>query len=131
MSYLKNKSNKHSEPIQEKSEENKKPNKQILLHEKKRAIELKCYLLQEELTARETMSLEEITSAVDLVRKECLDFLLEDNDLLENKHIQVYQTHQAMIKREEKNKIVADAFGINKETFVFGAAFDHELQVFY
>eukprot|EP00050_Salpingoeca_kvevrii_P002343 m.191115 g.191115 ORF g.191115 m.191115 type:complete len:275 (-) comp10591_c2_seq4:1720-2544(-) len=100
------------------------PNPEILLHERKRQIEVKCIELADDLEAR-GLSEEDIETKVDEYRQE----LLKDLEVSESriKLAKTGSSHQQAEQREHKNQRMHDAFGI-REDYVPGVAFDQEVQ---
>ncbi|KAI9103248.1 hypothetical protein DFS34DRAFT_642105 [Phlyctochytrium arcticum] len=101
----------------------RKANQEILTHERKREIELKCFTLQQQLEAKgET----EVAERVQNLREELLK-KLEDQQL-DSKRFKEHQVHQIAEAKEKADARIRAAFGI-RDDFVPGAAFDKDLQV--
>jgi serine/arginine repetitive matrix protein 2 len=100
-------------------------NKEILDHERKRLVEIKCLELEDELT-EQGLEETEIESRVDQLRQELLDDL--DRFTAKAKLMKEWQTHQLAEAKERDNNRFAAALGINPDHQV-GAAFNRELQV--
>ncbi|KAI9136791.1 hypothetical protein BKA69DRAFT_1128770 [Paraphysoderma sedebokerense] len=102
----------------------KQPNKDILEHERKRAVEVKCLELQMELED-EGLDEDEIESRVDELRSKLLSEL-SSNDLPPSSSMS--ETHHKQLAKQNENVKLASALGIDSGSFVSGAAFDRELQ---
>ncbi|KAI9206913.1 cwf21 domain-containing protein [Polychytrium aggregatum] len=103
----------------------KKPNEDILTHDKKREIEIKCLELRDTLE-ESGVDESEIEDKVDELRKELLQKLGNFQKSL--KEIQSHEVHHLAAAKEEKNRNLARAFGIREAEHVEGAAFDPEIQ---
>ncbi|RKP06275.1 hypothetical protein THASP1DRAFT_2832, partial [Thamnocephalis sphaerospora] len=103
----------------------RKPNEEILLHERKREVELKCMTLQ--LTLEEDGVPEaEVEEKVGELRQR----LLKDLDQVQLKNAKLlkeHETHQLQKAKEEENVRMQAALGVSTE-YVEGQAFDRELQ---
>ncbi|KAI9009616.1 cwf21 domain-containing protein [Gaertneriomyces semiglobifer] len=102
----------------------RKANQDILEHEKKREVEVKCLHLQEQLES-EGMSEEDVEARVDAMRQELLQNL--EHMKRDSKKLQEYQVHQMAEAKEKANERAKHALGISND-FVSGAAFDRDLQ---
>ncbi|CAG8668415.1 14409_t:CDS:2 [Funneliformis caledonium] len=103
---------------------NRKPNQEILDHERKRQVELKCITFQQELEEAGKTE-EEIEQEVNSFRQS----MLRSIDIVkDNKNIQEYQTHHLSQAKITENEKMMRALGINSQYYVEGAAFDRELQ---
>ncbi|CAB4406301.1 unnamed protein product [Rhizophagus irregularis] len=103
---------------------NRKPNQEILDHEKKRQVELKCISLQQKLEEA-GRSEKEIEEEIDAFRQS----MLKSIDIVkDNKNIQEYQTHHLSQAKLSENEKMMRALGINSKDYVEGAAFDRDLQ---
>ncbi|KAJ3054668.1 RNA-splicing factor [Rhizophlyctis rosea] len=104
----------------------RKPNQDILLHERKRQVEVKCLELQENLESAGDMTEEEIEARVDSLRQQLTADL---HKMTQNeKTLKDHQVHQLAEAKEKKNAEMQQAFGISSKNFVEGAAFDRDLQ---
>lgn len=127
----------HKDKVDYKSEEelkkldaqmNKKANVEILDHERKRKVELKCIEMQE-LMEEQGYSAEEIQSKVSVFRK----MLMEKEGVSERSAVErdengrpiAKETHQLAEANQAKNDRIKAAFGIS-EYFVEGSSFDPE-----
>jgi serine/arginine repetitive matrix protein 2 len=100
-------------------------NKEILDHERKRLVEIKCLELEDELMGK-GVDEDEIDVQVDQLRQELLQDL--ERFTKEAKLMKEWQTHQLAEAKEIDNNRFAAALGINPDHQV-GAAFNKELQV--
>ncbi|XP_055708289.1 serine/arginine repetitive matrix protein 2 isoform X4 [Phlebotomus papatasi] len=103
---------------------NKGPNQEILDHERKRKIEVKCAEL-EEILEKQGYPLNEIMDKVDAYRLKLLNVGREDVPRDEFGRIQVRETHQIAAAQQEKNAKLREAFGIS-EYFMEGTSLDPE-----
>jgi serine/arginine repetitive matrix protein 2 len=101
------------------------PNKEILDHERKRLVEIKCLELEDELT-EQGLAEDEIEERVDQLRQELLNDLERFTE--KAKLMKEWQTHQLSEAKERDNKRFGAALGIS-ETHTVGEAFNKELQV--
>jgi hypothetical protein len=100
----------------------RQPNKEILLHEQKRMIEVKCLELQLQL---EDDGVDEVE-----VLKQVGELRLSLKSQMDEKSLQPkLTTHVQSAAKLEEQKKLARAFGINTETHIEGAVFDRDLQV--
>ncbi|KAJ3086839.1 RNA-splicing factor [Quaeritorhiza haematococci] len=108
---------------------NRKPNAELLLHDRKRDIEIRCLKLRDELEARGVDSAE-VEETIDKLRKELLEKLEQSGDsfLKDPKNMHAHDVHQLAAAKEATNRKFASALGIRQGDFVEGAAFDRELQ---
>lgn len=104
----------------------RKPNQEILLHERKRQVEVQCLELRENLESQNNLKEEEIEERVDTLRAKLLRNLQKMTQ--DEKTLKEHQVHQLAEAKEKKNADMQRAFGIGKD-FIEGAAFDKELQV--
>ncbi|CAH1758667.1 2541_t:CDS:2 [Entrophospora sp. SA101] len=103
----------------------RKPNQEILEHEKKRQIEIKCLSFRDELESKGEIDEDEIDKKVESHRQA----LLSSIDIVEdNKTLQEYQTHHLTQAKAAENEKIMKALGIDSGTYIEGAAFDKELQ---
>ncbi|CAG8512447.1 8345_t:CDS:2 [Cetraspora pellucida] len=103
---------------------NRKPNKDILKHEKKRQIEIKCIDLRRQLE-EDGQTEEEIEGRVNAFR----NALLSAVDVIkDDKSIQEHQIHQLSQAKAVENEKMMKALGIKSNNYVEGASFDRELQ---
>ena len=102
----------------------RQPNKQILEHEQKRMIEVKCLELQVQLEDDGLEELEILKQVGEL--RESLKSHMQEKSLQPK-----LTTHVQSAAKLEEQKKLARAFGINPETHVEGAVFDRDLQVIY
>lgn len=84
----------------------KKPNKDLLLHQRKRAIEVECMKLRLELE-KQNVNPEEIETKVSNLRIK----LKDSKDLSTNSR----ETHQNASIKERENEVIADALGLKYE----------------
>ncbi|CAD8088500.1 unnamed protein product [Paramecium primaurelia] len=101
----------------------KKANPDIILHEMKRDIELKKLTLQEELEAR-GIAEDEIKQRVQRLEEKLKDMLNKGEYQLDH----VADTHVKTQRKEEQERKIGDAFGIDKEQFKPGTAFDFDAE---
>jgi len=105
----------------------KKPNKDILEHDRKRQVELKCLELQDTLE-EEGFTEEEIGAKVNELRKTLLEKAgLSKVEADPIKSTAGMDSHQIAEANENKNKKMRDAFGIREE-FPEGSSFTEEHQ---
>ncbi|KAJ3300481.1 RNA-splicing factor [Borealophlyctis nickersoniae] len=102
----------------------RKPNQDILDHERKRQVELQCLLLQENLE-EQGLSEETVQERVTALRSQLTANLKKMTQ--DTKELREHQVHQLAEAKEKKNAEMQRAFGIGSD-FVEGAAFDRELQ---
>jgi serine/arginine repetitive matrix protein 2 len=100
-------------------------NQEILEHERKRRIEIKCLELQDDLEEN-GVGEDEIEIKVQELREKLLVDL--DKFTEDNRRMQIWKTHQMAEAKERDNKRFGDALGIRPD-FVSGEAFNQELQV--
>lgn len=97
---------------------NRKGNKEILIHEKKREVEVKCVEV-EELMEEQGYPQEEIDKKVGQFRKILLDKIKKEETASENKKTNrsdIRESHQAAEATDEKNRKFRQAFGIRDKT---------------
>eukprot|EP00158_Paraphelidium_tribonemae_P003024 Partr_v1_DN25845_c0_g1_i1_m2937 putative serine arginine repetitive matrix len=109
----------------------KPANADILMHDKRRQVELKCLQLREMLLSSnsDADAVAEIDAKVDALRKELLAKL--DDDSVDAGTIsgrKAYESHHLAQLKTKENKEMARALGIDEEEHVEGDAFDVELQ---
>ncbi|RUS18132.1 hypothetical protein BC937DRAFT_89111, partial [Endogone sp. FLAS-F59071] len=104
----------------------RQPNQEILMHDRKREVEIKCIRLRTELE-EQNLAEEDIEQKVDEFRKELLTNL-EKVQLKDVKNLQEHETHQLSQAKAAENTKMMRAFNINHDNYVEGAAFDRELQ---
>ncbi|KAI8823582.1 uncharacterized protein EV422DRAFT_565518 [Fimicolochytrium jonesii] len=102
----------------------RKPNQDILDHQKKREIELKCLMLQDQLEG-ENVDDDDIETQVAALRIELLKNL--EKMRVDVKKLQEHQVHELAEAKQKADEKARQAFGI-RDDFVAGAAFDRELQ---
>ncbi|ESN96269.1 hypothetical protein HELRODRAFT_68390 [Helobdella robusta] len=127
---------RHKDRVDYKSEEeikkldwqlNKEPNQEILIHDRKRKIELKC-LEMEELMEDQGYTQDEITKKVSAFRKMLMQKEESTNssiELDENGRPIAKATHQIAEANQARNNSLKLAFGIS-EFFKDGSSFDPE-----
>ncbi|CAG8610109.1 23517_t:CDS:2 [Racocetra persica] len=103
---------------------NRKPNKDILKHEKKRQVEIKCIDLRQQLEAAGQTE-EEIEDRVNAFRNALLSAV---DAVKDDKNIQEHQVHQLSQAKAVENEKMMKALGIKSNNYVEGASFDRELQ---
>ncbi|XP_058982384.1 serine/arginine repetitive matrix protein 2 isoform X8 [Musca domestica] len=103
---------------------NRPPNKEILDHDRKRKIEVKC-LEFEEILENQGLSPEEIKAKVDSYRQKLLGTGKTDIPKDEFGRVAVRDTHQIAEAQQEKNAKLREAFNIS-EYFVEGSSFDSD-----
>ncbi|CAI5725929.1 unnamed protein product [Peronospora destructor] len=102
------------------------PNAEILLHEKKRKVEL--HLLEMSLDMEERdCDPEEIEDKVKRERERLLMRLHDGRDGRQEKTKDAESSHARQKRKEEENKRIKDAFGIASD-YVAGESFDSEMQ---
>ncbi|KAI8902441.1 hypothetical protein BC833DRAFT_616726 [Globomyces pollinis-pini] len=99
-------------------------NMEILDHERKRLVEIKCLELEDELTEK-GLDEDEVEVQVEALRTK----LLQNMDEMKEEHVKMkdWQVHHLAEAKERQNKKFEDAFGI-KSTHKHGASFDRETQ---
>lgn len=109
----------------------RKPNADLLMHDRKRAIELQCVELEDRLTDEGKLAEEEIEQAVDALRVSLLKKLETDSSFgYKNVNsLNITDTHQVAKAQEVRNERFANAFGINHKEHVEGSAWDPVLRV--
>ncbi|KAJ3014020.1 RNA-splicing factor [Thoreauomyces humboldtii] len=113
-----------NQPFDDRPPPMRKPNKDILDHQKKREVEVKCLVLQDQLEAQDLPE-EEVEKRVDALRQELLRNLSKMSQ--DVKTLQGHQVHELAEAKEKADARARDAFGIRSD-FVAGASFDRELQ---
>ncbi|CAG8500282.1 17587_t:CDS:2 [Gigaspora rosea] len=103
---------------------NRKPNKDILKHEKKRQVEIKCIDLRRQLEEAGQTE-EEIEERVNAFRNALLSAV---DAVKDDKNIQEHQVHQLTQAKAVENEKMMKALGIRPNNYVEGASFDRELQ---
>lgn len=101
---------------------NRPPNQDILEHERKRKIEVKCIEF-EEILEDQNYTPEEIAAKVQSFREKLLMQKKDDLPKDEFGRVSVRETHQVAAAQQEKNEKLRSAFGIS-EYFVDGSSFD-------
>lgn len=101
---------------------NRPPNQDILEHERKRKIEVKCIEF-EEILEDQNYTAEEIAAKVQSFREKLLMQKKDDLPKDEFGRVAVRETHQVAAAQREKNEKLRSAFGIS-EYFVDGSSFD-------
>lgn len=103
---------------------NRQPNQEILDHERKRKIEVKCAEF-EEILEKQGYSLEEVQQKVEIYRSKLLNQGGTKKDIPRDEfgRVAVRETHQIAEAQHEKNARLREAFGIS-EYFVEGSSFD-------
>ncbi|KAJ3217284.1 RNA-splicing factor [Dinochytrium kinnereticum] len=104
---------------------NKAPNKDILLHDKKRQVEIKCLELQDELEEK-GLKEDDIEERVSALRRKLLQNL--DSMTRNVKDLKGHESHFLAEAKSAENERLAKAFGINSKNHKEGSAFDVELQ---
>ncbi|KAI8148870.1 cwf21 domain-containing protein [Fennellomyces sp. T-0311] len=102
------------------------PNRDILLHDRKRKVEVKCMELRVQLED-EDLSTDEIENKVQELR-ESLMSNFDEVQPRDAKSLQDHETHQRNAAKEEENKKMMRALRIDSSSYVEGAAFDPEVQ---
>lgn len=112
-----------SDLIKAEAANNRQPNDEILEHERKRKIELKC-LEFEEILEDQNYTAEEIAAKVQSYREKLMSDK-KDEQLPKDEfgRYAVRETHQVAAAQQEKNAMLRSAFGIS-EYFVEGSSFD-------
>ncbi|KAH9502858.1 Serine/arginine repetitive matrix protein 2 [Bulinus truncatus] len=104
---------------------NKQPNKEILDHERKRKVELKCMEMQE-LMEEQGYSEKEVRDKVNMFRKMLMakEGVSETTTVDRDEHGRpiARETHQLAEANQEKNARLKEAFGLTD--YVEGSAFD-------
>ncbi|KAI8782950.1 serine/arginine repetitive matrix protein 2 isoform X6 [Biomphalaria glabrata] len=102
---------------------NKQPNKEILDHERKRKVELKCMEMQE-LMEEQGYSEKEVRDKVNMFRKMLMakEGVSDTVDRDEHGRPIAKETHQLAEANQEKNARLKEAFGLTD--YVDGSAFD-------
>ncbi|XP_030242350.1 serine/arginine repetitive matrix protein 2 isoform X9 [Drosophila navojoa] len=101
---------------------NRPPNKEILDHDRKRKIEVKCIEF-EEILEKQGRTPEEIKSQVDSYRQKLMGQGKTDIAKDEFGRVAVRETHQIAEAQQQKNAKLREAFNIS-EYFVEGSSFD-------
>ncbi|KAI8809316.1 cwf21 domain-containing protein [Cladochytrium replicatum] len=108
----------------ERSFTERKPDPDILLHNKKRQIEVQCLELRDELEGQ-GLSESEIEDRIESLRTRLLNELVGGLSGTDNTN----ETHAMAEAKERQNVKLMQAFGIHEASYTEGAAFDRELQV--
>nr|XP_032290885.1 serine/arginine repetitive matrix protein 2 isoform X5 [Drosophila virilis] len=103
---------------------NRPPNKEILDHDRKRKIEVKCIEF-EEILEKQGRTPEEIKSHVDSYRQKLMGQGKTDLAKDEFGRVAVRETHQIAEAQQQKNAKLREAFNIS-EYFVEGSSFDSD-----
>ncbi|KAI9275649.1 hypothetical protein BDA99DRAFT_496107 [Phascolomyces articulosus] len=101
------------------------PNKDILLHDRKRKVEVQCMELRIKLED-EGLDVDEVESKVQQLRESLMN-KFDQVQPRDAKSLQEHETHQRNAAKEEENKKMMRALKIDSD-YVEGAAFDQELQ---
>ncbi|XP_034108356.1 serine/arginine repetitive matrix protein 2 isoform X3 [Drosophila albomicans] len=101
---------------------NRPPNKEILDHDRKRKIEVKC-IEYEEILEKQGRTPEEIKTQVDSYRQKLMGQGKTDLAKDEFGRVAVRETHQIAEAQQQKNAKLREAFNIS-EYFVEGSSFD-------
>ncbi|KAI9304042.1 hypothetical protein BJ944DRAFT_164345 [Cunninghamella echinulata] len=114
--------------IKESSIKGKKPNEELLLHDRKRQIEVDCMKLRLKLED-EDLKDADIDKKVDEFRQS----MLESFDQVKPQHfyfsLQEHETHLLQAAKNEENLKFAKALGIKQgDSYIEGEAFDREVQ---
>ncbi|RKP26250.1 hypothetical protein SYNPS1DRAFT_8675, partial [Syncephalis pseudoplumigaleata] len=102
----------------------RKPNEEILLHERKRQVELECMNLRLSLEEKNDLTEEQIEESVDALRKR-LRAELDEVQLKSAKLLKEHQVHERQQAKSEENIRIKAALGIASD-YVEGQAFDRE-----
>jgi len=108
---------------------NKQPNQEILDHERKRKVELKCMEMQE-LMEEQGYSDKEVEEKVNMFRKMLMAKEgVSDSAVEKDEHGRpiAKETHQVAEAQQEKNARLKEAFGLGD--YVEGSAFDPDRKV--
>ncbi|XP_030380396.1 serine/arginine repetitive matrix protein 2 isoform X10 [Scaptodrosophila lebanonensis] len=103
---------------------NRPPNKEILDHDRKRKIEVKCIEF-EEILEKQGRTPEEIKAHVDSYRQKLMGQGKTDLAKDEFGRVAVRDTHQIAEAQQQKNAKLREAFNIS-EYFVEGSSFDND-----
>ncbi|ORY90522.1 hypothetical protein BCR43DRAFT_464467 [Syncephalastrum racemosum] len=103
----------------------RQPNKDILQHDRKRAVELKCMELRITLED-DGVDEDEIENQVSRLREKLAD-QIDEIQPRDAKKLQDYETHQRSEAKERENQKMRNALRVSS-TYVEGQAFDRELQ---
>lgn len=105
----------------------RKPDESILLHEKKRQIEIQCLELQLKLEDEE-LGDDEIQKRVDQFRESLLIRLSAGKEIANPriKSIPSHDSHQVAKAKQDENSRMMKALGISEASYVEGATFDRE-----
>ncbi|RKP15510.1 hypothetical protein BJ684DRAFT_4017, partial [Piptocephalis cylindrospora] len=109
------------------------PDLDILLHEKKRTIELKCMELQDELEERGALGEEEVEERVQAMRERLIAELKEGEErgqagiVRQGGPLKVHQVHERKAAKAQELKQLNRAFRMDS-AYVEGQAFDREFQ---
>jgi hypothetical protein len=109
----------------------RQPNQEILLHERKREVEVKCLELQDELEEK-GLSAEDVEGRVDALRQKLLQQLESSPTAIDpraGKALRSFDTHMLAQAKKAENERVAAAFRIRTDDYVEGSAFNPEVQV--
>ncbi|KAG0185065.1 RNA-splicing factor [Apophysomyces sp. BC1034] len=104
----------------------KQPNKEILLHDRKRKVEVELMELRIKLEDEGVDPAEIENTVADMRQK--LFSKIDKVQPRDAKDLREHETHQLTAAKEEENKKMMRALGIDNEKYVEGAAFDRELQ---
>jgi len=102
----------------------RKPNTEILEHERRRQIEIKVEMLKDTMIAK-NFSEDEIEERAAKLRQELLSEKSKKEEQSIEKNLQ--ETHQYSLAKEKHNAKLKEAFAI-ADNHVEGVAFDHEEQ---
>ncbi|KAJ1904251.1 RNA-splicing factor [Coemansia sp. IMI 209127] len=117
---------RHSKYSGERSHPRNKPvDKDILEHEQKRQVEIKCLELQDELEEK-GLNDGEIGERVDQFRRQLLENI-NRLDLSGGRGIQAFEVQKLAAAKSKENHRMATALHV-EDDYVEGAAFDRELQ---
>ncbi|KAJ3410903.1 RNA-splicing factor [Chytridiales sp. JEL 0842] len=124
-----------AEPGQGFSALGRQPNQEILLHEKKREVEIKCIELQDELEAK-GLPEADVEARVDSLRQKLLKEIQRQQEQGAElmiggvdgggRGIKAHDTHLLAQAKKRENEKLAAAFRIREDDYVEGASFDPE-----
>ncbi|OZJ03944.1 hypothetical protein BZG36_02927 [Bifiguratus adelaidae] len=104
----------------------REPNKDILLHEKKREVEVRCMALRDDLEEH-GMAEADIDERVDALRQSLIQ-KLDQAGTKQAKSLLEHETHKRAEAKQRENDKMMKALGIDRQDYTEGAAFDRDLQ---
>lgn len=90
------------------------PDKEILLHDRKRAVEVKCLQLQDKLEEEDKLDEDEIAEQVDALRRKLLEEV-NNTQRIDAKGLKPHQVHELAAVKMVESERLRNALGISKD----------------